>query len=97
MTTDQKLDRIIELMEEGLAAKRSGPFTDFADVPVVCTVQDAARVLNRSTSWLYRKLEAGDYVPGVMPRDDHEEWRFSKKALQNYIEGGYLNARRSRR
>lgn len=64
-------------------------FTDWASVPLVCGVKDAARVLNRGVSTLYRQLEAGEFVPGVMPRHGQEPWEFSKKKLQEYVEGGY--------
>lgn len=65
------------------------PFTAWADVPLVCGVDDAARVLNKGVSTLYRQLEAGRFVPGVMPRNGQEPWQFSKKKLQDYVEGGY--------
>lgn len=67
------------------------PFTDWASVPLVCGVDDAARVLNKGLSTLYRKLEAGKHVPGLMPRDGQEPYQFSKKKLQDYVEGGYVN------
>lgn len=67
------------------------PFTDWDAVPLVMNVKDAARCLNKSPSWLYRKLESGAHVPGLMPRDNHEEWQFSKKKLRDYVEGGYAN------
>lgn len=73
------------------------PFTDWAAVPLVCGVEDAARVLNKGLSTLYRKLEAGEFVPGVMPRNGQEPWRFSKKKLQDYVEGGYANFARLKR
>jgi hypothetical protein len=73
----------------------SSPFTDWDSVPIVCGVKDAARVLNRSTSWLYRKLESGAHVPGLMPREGSDcEYQFSKKRLKDFVEGGYVNARR---
>jgi hypothetical protein len=75
----------------------SSPFTDWDSVPIVCGVKDAARVLNRSTSWLYRKLESGAHVPGLMPRENGEEYTFSKSALKTWVEGGYRNADRFRR
>ncbi len=76
----------------------AAPFTDFASVPLVCSVQDAARVLNIGASTLYRRLEAGKFVPGLMPRNRQEPWQFSKKKLQDYVEGGYAMqlVRRSR-
>lgn len=68
------------------------PFTDFSQVPLVCGIEDAARVLNTSPRSLYRKLEAGKFVPGVMPREGKTSpWQFSKKKLQDYVEGGYAN------
>jgi hypothetical protein len=74
------------------------PFHDWDSVPIVCGVKDAARVLNRSTSWLYRKLERGEHVPGLMPRDGSDcEYQFSKSALKTWVEGGYRNADRFRR
>lgn len=65
------------------------PFTEWSTVPLVCGVEDAARVLNRGVSTLYRQLEAGKFVPGLMPRDGQEPYQFSKKKLQDYVEGGY--------
>lgn len=74
------------------------PFTSFDQVPIVCGIADAARVLNTSTRSLYRKLEAGKFVPGVMPRDGKTSpWQFSKKKLQDYVEGGYAQMRVVRR
>ena len=71
------------------------PFTSFDDVPIVCSVEDAARVLNVSASYLYRRLTAGQFVPGLMPRDGQAPYQFSKKKLQDYVEGGYaLQVRR---
>lgn len=69
------------------------PFTDWDSAPLVMGVADAARCLNKSASWLYRKLESGAHVPGLMPRDGHEEWQFSKKKLREYVEGGYVHFR----
>jgi hypothetical protein len=73
------------------------PATNWDEFPLVMGVKDAARVLNRSTSWLYRKLERGEHVPGLMPREGGEEYTFSKKALRDWTEGGYRNADRFRR
>jgi hypothetical protein len=70
------------------------PATDWDSKPLVMGVRDAAECLNKSTSWLYRKLEAGKHVPGLMPRDGTEEWQFSKKKLRDYVEGGYATQRR---
>lgn len=65
------------------------PVTDWSQLPLVCGVHDAARALNRSASKLYRQLEAGEFVPGVMPRKGQEPYQFSKKKLQDYVDGGY--------
>jgi hypothetical protein len=74
------------------------PFVDWDSVPIVMGVKDAARVLNRSTSWLYRKLESGAHVPGLMPREGSDcEYQFSKKKLRDYLEGGYANFSRIRK
>lgn len=68
-------------------------FTNWDDVPLVATVQDAARVLNTSPTTIYRRLEAGKYVPGAMPREGKERYRFSKKKLREFVEGGYARMR----
>lgn len=71
------------------------PVTNWDELPLVLGVKDAARCLNKSSHWLYRKLESGAHVPGLMPRDGNEEWQFSKKKLREYVEGGYaVNFRR---
>lgn len=69
------------------------PFKNWDDVPLVATVQDAARTLNTSPTTLYRKLEAGEFVPGVLPRKGKERYRFSKKKLREFVEGGYAQMR----
>jgi hypothetical protein len=74
------------------------PATDWDAKPLVMGVKDAAECLNRSASWLYRKLESGAHVPGLMPRDGSErEWQFSKKRLKDWVEGGYQNVSRWRK
>lgn len=65
------------------------PFTNWDEVPLVCGVEDAAKVLNLGASTLYRQLERNEYVPGLMPRAGREPWRFSKAKLRDYIDGGY--------
>lgn len=72
-------------------------FTDFADVPLVCSIDDAARVLNISVRTIRRRLSRGEYVPGVMPRHGREPWQFSKPVLRHFVEGGYANPRIVRR
>jgi hypothetical protein len=75
----------------------SHPATNWDELPVVMGVKDAARVFNKSTSWLYRKLESGQHMPGLMPRDGSEEYTFSKKRLRDFVEGGYQNFSRIRK
>lgn len=70
------------------------PATNLDDFPLEMSVKDYARARNKSVSWVYRKLEAGVHLPGLMPRDG-KEWMFSKTALRDFLAGGY--ARFSRR
>lgn len=96
VTIDEKLDRILKLLEGG-DAQAASPFSDWHDVPLVCSVKDAARVLNRSTKYLYRRLESGAHMPGLMPREGQQTYRFSRKKLQEYVEGGYATMIRRKR
>jgi hypothetical protein len=73
------------------------PATNWDEFPLVMGVNDYARARNKSVSWVYRKLEAGVHLPGLMPRDGNEEWAFSKKKLRDYLEGGYANFSRIRK
>ncbi|HYC00439.1 MAG TPA: hypothetical protein VEC57_14980 [Candidatus Limnocylindrales bacterium] len=82
---------------------RPTPFTSWDDVPLICHIDDVARVLQRSVTTIYREVRAGTMVPPPLPRSGRTtplEWR--KVDLQNWYEGGYAKhdapgARRRRR
>jgi len=65
-------------------------FTSWEQMPLVGTIEDAARALNTSVRTIRRRLARGEHVPGVMPRRGQEPWQFSKQALQRYLDGGYV-------
>ncbi|MGE3273838.1 MAG: hypothetical protein AB7O67_01915 [Vicinamibacterales bacterium] len=75
-------------------SKRREPLTPFArwdDVPLVCRIEDTARVLNRSRRSIERDLERGTMNPQPMPRTTKREpLRWSRAVLQEFVEGGYL-------
>lgn len=78
-------------------ASGSIPFSEWADVPLVCNKATTARVLNMSLRTLSRELKAGTMQPAPMPgRGSRRVW--SKAILQQWVDGGYqkLGARRRR-
>lgn len=72
------------------------PFTTWDDVPLVCSKQQAAAVLNISVRSIESRLADGTMAPAPMPRTKggKEAWKWSKSVLKTYVEGGY--ARRGR-
>lgn len=73
------------------------PFTDWAAVPLVCNITTTALILNTSRTSINRALKAGTMIPAPMPRLAGGKWQWSKKVLQQYVDGGYQAMRISRR
>jgi len=62
------------------------PFTDWADVPLVCRVDEAARTLNRSRRAIERDLAAGTMTPAPRRRQSaREPWTWSKADLMAHV------------
>lgn len=69
------------------------PFTNWDDVPLVCEIEEAARVLRRSVKSIYRELQAGTMVPPPLPRAGKTTpFKWTKKALQEHLEGAETSA-----
>lgn len=63
----------------------NAPFTDWDAVPLYCGVSDVARVFNRSTKWILRRLKAGTMTPAPLPRaSSREPWTWRKETLQAF-------------
>lgn len=79
--------------------------TTWDDVPLVCSIEQAARVLDRSVRDIHRDLADGCMVPPPMPvigrARKHQRRQWSKSALMAFLDGGYLvfeqQARRDQR
>lgn len=71
--------------------------TEWSQVPLVCSLETTARVLNTSPASIYRALKLGTMIPQPMPRVAGGKWQWSKKVLQSYIDGGYQTMRVQRR
>lgn len=62
-------------------------FTDWADVPLVAGLDEAARVLNRSTRAIERDLATGRMRPAPMPRPTpRAPWQWAKSALRRHVD-----------
>lgn len=75
-------------------------FTDFSQVPLVCDITTAARVLGRSVRMIHEDLADDTMTPAPLPRrraGRGSKWQWSKAALQRYLEGGYANQKTRRR
>lgn len=70
------------------------PFTSWDQVPLVCDIDTAARVLRRSVTAIERDLAAGCMVPQPMPsvgpKRIKQRRQWSKAALMAHLDGGYL-------
>lgn len=66
-------------------------YTSWDDVPLVCNIEETARVLGRSVRQIRRLLHLGMMSPRPMPRCGGKTSAFlwSKADLQTYLEGGY--------
>lgn len=63
--------------------------TDWNQVPLVCSIEITAQVLNLSRTSIKRALKLGTMRPQPMPRLAGGKWQWSKAALQKYVDGGY--------
>lgn len=69
------------------------PFTNWADVPLVCDLSTTARILNTSRTSINRALKRGTMCPAPMPRLAGGKWLWSKQVLKSYVDGGYQQMR----
>lgn len=66
------------------------PFTDWADVPLSCSIEDVARLTRKSVTTIRRQVDAHLFHPMPMPRfGKTSPMLWSKDELMREFAGGH--------